>query len=131
MPSGPLFLLPTEHHVERALLRGERAKTFRAFVRQVAAMAPTSGATREMTRLATGCALASLQPELGWGSGPTVVGVLDDALGALRSAGASADALLAGKSARPRVLGRLLRLSDERLVAAHAFDDRAVGFVAA
>ncbi len=131
MRPAVLHLLATERHVEGALAEGHVARTWRAFLAKMASGAGLVAATPEVTQLATATALDSLRRELGWEGGPSVVGPLDDAMGALRRAGVDADMLRRAGSPRARWLASLLQRTDELLGRAGGFDDRTLGWVAA
>jgi RecB family exonuclease len=133
MKAGAVHLLATERHVDQSLREGHPATTARLFLRErvLRATEPKAlrSATPEMTHLATAIAYDRLNqlPT----TGHAVVGALDDALGALRRAGAGVSALRRARHARGELLARLLEQTDASLARAGAFDDRAIGWVAA
>src|SRR5882762_8710111 len=127
----PLYLVPTESHVDAALADDRVAHTFGSFLAHFVAGASERAATPEVTRLATVLALESMRDEAGWASGQAVALALDEGLGALRRAGVDAGALRRSNAPRSLFLARLLEVTDEMFRARKIFDDRAIGWIAA
>jgi hypothetical protein len=131
MPSGLLYLVPSESHLEVALREGRAAFTFRSFLERLTAGLDVRPATLECTRLATALALEEMHGEPQWEGGDAFVRALDEALGALHRAGMQADAVRTSSLRRAGPLARLLEQTGERLAARGVFDPRALGWVAA
>lgn len=123
----PLWIVPTERHIERAGARDVTSRRrLRARLLRDARpeLRPASGA---LLRLVTRGALL----ELAWGRAEDGIGLAslvthaDRALGSLREAGTSADDLRATGTERGRALASLLERVDRRLAALDACDARA------
>jgi ATP-dependent helicase/nuclease subunit B len=129
-----VHLARTERHVEDALRSDRSASTIRSFTRALARSGPLRPASPEVTRLATALSLAEMRSDDA--PGPSLVGPLDEALGALRRAGLRPSVLLraAGAGAvgaRAELLARLLEDTDARLARSGLYDERATGWLAA
>jgi RecB family exonuclease len=131
MKDGAVRLLATERHVDHSLREGHPAITERVFLREMALRATEPKALRAATPEMTHLATAIAYDRLNGAPGHAVVGALDDALGALRRAGADAHALRRARHARADLLARLLEQTDSSLARAGVFDDRAIGWIAA
>jgi ATP-dependent helicase/nuclease subunit B len=131
MSRGPVYVVPTESHVDEALRDDRVASTCGSFLARLTADWAERPATPEVTRLATALALESVRDEYLGTASHAMALALDEGLGALRRAGIDAVALRRADTPRAMHLARLLEATNEMFRTRHLFDDRALGWIAA